>query len=419
MTPSPGAATPGEATNTVATSQRIWSRPFVLICLTTMFGYSHSGLLSPIIPLYLYSLGESEFVIGLVLAAFSVTSFTIRPLLGHLTDTWSLRGVLGMGTLLLGLTSVGYTVAFVPLIGLVHGVRGIAWAAFNTGINTLVAHAAPTKRRAEASSYLTLFQNGPSSLSQPLALWILVWSASNYSLLFLLAAAAGICASVASAQIPFARILPPRQVETVGPMTDPVAAGVAGLVDRGVLLATVLLSSLTMVQPAALAFVPLRAREIGIDVDTVAWYFVVVGAASVVGRGTLGRISDRLGRGVSLVAGLSLAMTGMVVLAFATNLAWLMVAAVAYAVGAALHQPATMALAIDRADPRRRGRAMASYSLGFQLGVGGGAVLAGALAEWLGYSAMYLAMLVPPGVGLSIVLLNWRALQRRAAVAVE
>jgi predicted MFS family arabinose efflux permease len=48
-----------------------------------------------------------------------------------------------------------------------------------------------------------------------------------------------------------------------------------------------------------------------------------------------------------------------------------------------------MALAIDRAEPGRMGAAMATYSLGFQLGLGGGAAVWGVVISQFGFSSTF------------------------------
>ncbi|HEY8694159.1 MAG TPA: MFS transporter, partial [Chloroflexota bacterium] len=140
--------------------------------LVTFLGYAHQGLLQPIIPLYLKNLGHSELLIGFALAAFSATSFSLRPLIGYFTDDWSVVGVLALGVLILGLGAAGLLVPVLWVIFVTNAVRGIGWAALNTAGATLLAHIAPPARRAEAAGYLNMFQSASTAISGPLALWL-------------------------------------------------------------------------------------------------------------------------------------------------------------------------------------------------------------------------------------------------------
>src|SRR3990170_7867920 len=64
-------------------AEPIWSRTFLFLCSTQLLGYSHNALLTPTLPLYITHLGGSAFIVGLTLAAFSVTSMLIRPAIGY------------------------------------------------------------------------------------------------------------------------------------------------------------------------------------------------------------------------------------------------------------------------------------------------------------------------------------------------
>jgi MFS family permease len=89
-------------------------------------------------------------------------------------------------------------------------------------------------------------------------------------------------------------------------------------------------------------------------------------------------------------------------LVVANSLWILLIGGILFALGSALVLPSSMALAIDRAHPGRRGRAMASYSMWFQVGNGLGAAVAGLAADLYGLRAMYVLALVPPLAGLLI-----------------
>ncbi len=140
--------------------------------IVTFLGYGHQGLLQPILPLYLKQLGGSELLIGFALAAFSLTSFSLRPAIGFLTDEWRVAGVLTVGVLVLGLGGIALFVPWVWLIFVSNAVRGIGWAALNTAGGTLLAHIAPVARRAEAAGYRTRAPPRPSA-----ARWRCGWQA--------------------------------------------------------------------------------------------------------------------------------------------------------------------------------------------------------------------------------------------------
>ncbi|WP_266080841.1 MFS transporter [Haladaptatus caseinilyticus] len=70
-------------------------RRALVITFTTVFvdllGF---GILIPIIPLYAQQFGASEFVVGVLIASYSITQFIFAPILGRLSDQYGRRPVL-------------------------------------------------------------------------------------------------------------------------------------------------------------------------------------------------------------------------------------------------------------------------------------------------------------------------------------
>lgn len=364
----------------------------------TFLGYVHQGLLQPILPLYLKQLGGSELLIGFALAAFSATSFTLRPLIGYLTDQWRVAGVLAIGLLVLGLGGVALFLPWVWLIFVSNAFRGIGWAALNTGGGTLLAHIAPVARRAEAAGYLTMFQSAAVAISSPLALWLVGSPASNFPLIFVLATICGLAGAL------LARTLP----EPADLLVPPTTAATRGrrlleMLDRDVLLPMALQACLILSFPALTAFVALYVQRLGLNQSTAAWYFLANGLTAIVFRVALGSILDRTNRGASTALGFAFMLVSIVLMARGASELELIVAGVVYAIGYAIASSSLTAMAIDMANPRRRGAAMATFSMANQLGAGIGSALSGAIIEAAGYQAMYVAALLPTFAAIVVV----------------
>ena len=117
----------------------LWTRGYLLLCLSMGLAYVHEGLLVPTIPLYVQSLTGSTAIVGLVLGLFSLLGFTIRPFLGQLADRANPRFVFLLGTLCLSVCDLAFVIPVFGLICIVSAVRGAGWAGVNTGGNTVLA----------------------------------------------------------------------------------------------------------------------------------------------------------------------------------------------------------------------------------------------------------------------------------------
>jgi MFS family permease len=387
----------------------IWTIGFVFLCLAQLLGYASHSLLTPALPLWVTQLGGSPFVVGLVLASFAVTSVLFRPMIGYWTDAWSEAGVLISGLLLHG---VSILLCFIPAIeaaALANAARGIGWAALNTGGYSLLAFTAPADRRGEASGYYNAAQGSAAILFPAVALWIIDAPLGGFGVVFAAAIVLSVIAAASGA--PLGRRAPRALRRKPADESTSWWREAFTVFEREVLLPSAFLFCLHLSIPAVTSFVVLYAQEIGIG--NIAWYFIVNGATSIFARPLLGRASDRIGRGRSLAAGFALQTIAMFLLVAYPGLQGLLVSGACYMLGHAIGTSTTLALAVERANPERRGRAMATFSVAYPLSAGIGALLAGSAVDLVGYSWMFLMMAGIAVLGLIVTFLSWPNLKDR------
>src|SRR5215213_4160830 len=134
----------------------LWTRGLALICTSTVLCYFANYLVGVVLPLYVQDIGGDPIVIGLVFTSFSATSFVLRPLIGHLSDTWSVRGTIAIGAGLLGALPLPMLVPSLWIAFVSNAIRGVGWGAFSSGSSTAVALLAPPARRGEASGQYSI-----------------------------------------------------------------------------------------------------------------------------------------------------------------------------------------------------------------------------------------------------------------------
>ncbi|HZT05600.1 MAG TPA: MFS transporter [Chloroflexota bacterium] len=401
-----------DVSSTSGAPPRLWTRGFTLLCIVTILCYASHQLVTVVLPLFVQQLGGSPIIAGLVFSSFSATSFVLRPLLGHLNDRWSVRGTLLGGAAILGGLGASFTIPSLWVAFLANAIRGVGWGAFSTSASTAVALIAPSTRRGEASGYFSVATTIASAIAPALGLTLLSGT-GQFPPVFALAGLAGLAAA-------FAIVLMP----TIGTGASSLRGALKlprgrvsldSFVDRPVLLASALLVCVTLSSPVTTAFVPLHARAVG--VTNIGLYYVASGLTAVVARLMLGRTLDRRSRGVWIGAGYGVAIVAFAVFTQARTIEYFLVAAVLNAFAMSMTQPTLMALAMDRAERGRMGRAMATYSMFYRVGEGLGAPIAGTMIVAFGYSGMYIAAMGFAAVGLVVIALNWGSLGRRIDLA--
>ena len=375
--------------------------------MAQFLGYAPNSMLTPTFPLYVTHLGGSPFEVGLVLASFAVTSVLLRPLIGTWADHWNEAGVLVSGLLLQGASILLCLIPGVEATMLANGFRGIGWAALNTGGYSLLALSAPTERRGEASGYYSGVQGSVTILFPAVALWLIDAPLGGFKAVFVVASALAVIG--AGAGVVLGRYAPRAAHAPEPDRSRSWRLEIFTFLERDILLPSALLFCSNLSLPAVTSFVVLYAREIGIG--NLGSYFVVCGATSLLSRPLLGRVSDKVGRGPSLAAGFTLQIVALCLLATVSSPTGLLISGVLYMLGFAIGSSTTLALAVERANPQRRGRAMATFSVAFPLSAGVGALLTGSAVELAGYFWMYLIVAGLLTSGLVLALANWSSLK--------
>jgi len=161
--------------------------------------------------------------------------------------------------------------------------------------------------------------------------------------------------------------------------------------------------------PCFSSFIVLYARDLG--VGNFGWYYVAVGVTSALGRPLLGRFSDKLGAGRSLLIAFSLETAALLIMPFASSLPGLILSGALWYTGAAIGGARIMALAMESAPAQRRGRAMASYSTALPLSNGTGALINGIVVDLAGFRWMFLIAGILCSLGFIVIWKQWAKLK--------
>lgn len=290
-----------------------------------------------------------------------------------------------LGTVGLAISSFLYVVPVIWFIGALRLLHGTAWAAFNTGGNTTLARFAPPSRRAEAAGIFGLMP----SLAQMLlpSVGLLLAGAMGTSAAF---AAAGLLA-LAAAVIVYVGPFPPGPLSEVPAQRE---GSWRSLIEREALLPMWLEFLWMSVNVLFFIFPPVFAAANGIPIADLALYYPIIGGALIVTRLIVGPRLDGVPRGRPLMIATACGTAALLLASMADTVLLLTVAGSIFAIGTTFVSPVAMALAIDRSDPQRRGAAMATYSIGYQLGFGLGSLAWGFLIAAVGFPAPFLVGLV-------------------------
>lgn len=364
---------------------------FLTVALSELAYFTADGVLLPALPRYVEGpLGGGNVAVGLVVGAFSLSAFFLRPWAGGVADRRGRRILMVAGASLFALSVVGYLVATtIPVLLAMRLFTGAGEALFFVGALSANVDLAPPERRGEAFSFASLalylgLGAGPF-ISET------VIEHLGFRAVWLVAIGLALVAVALALRLPEM-----RPAEEEGPVSERHRlVHPDGLLPGLVLLATI------WGMAGFLAFVPLYAMDIGMGGAS-----LVLGLFSgvvVVIRSVGARIPDRLGPGRATRIALTLTAAGLATIGLWREPAGLIAGAAVLGLGVALFTPALFALAVAHVPANERGAVMGTTSAFLDLGFGLGPATLGFVAAGVGRSGTFLVGAVVALAGLALV----------------
>lgn len=353
-----------------ADRDRLFTPAFVRLAFADLAYFTAAGTAIYTLPLYVTGpVGGDAAGAGLAFGAFAVTALVLRPFAGRLSDVRGRRPLLVGGAVLCALTL--FLTAFVDTLPLVVGLRvmlGVAEAAFFVASFAALADLAPRSRMGEALSYNSLGLYLGLALGPPLGELLVStvgFEAAWFCATGLCLLAAVIAHGIGETRIPgSAADVPARLIHR--PAIPPALGFLASTVAMG----------------AFLAFAALHADAVGLTATSLPLF--VYGGVVVVGRIACAKVPDRL-PSLPLGAGaLVVIAAGLVVTALWSAPAGVIVGAALLGLGVTFSTPAFFAAIFATAEPSQRGAASGTASAFIDLGLGGGPILMGFVAQAAG-----------------------------------
>ncbi len=369
-----------EAAKAGRSGASLWSPAFLIAWIAN---FLHSTGFHAFLhwPGWLEQRGETEVMIGLLVAVMAVAAIAARPFVGRIMDTRGRRVVILVGGSLHVLATLLYWA--IDLVGdpshaAIVGVRivhGFAQAAVFSVMFTYAADIVPAKRRAEGIAVYGV--SGLIPMGVGVLLGDVVIVDGDYTRVFQLSCGCALAGLLSSALLPETRrggvpgrsFLAAVREPQLRPLWFIGTAFSMGLAAYFVFLKTYLLD----------------APQLG----SMTLFFSTYAIAAVLLRLLFGWVPERYGLIRVLIPSLLIGATGLLVIAVATDPVHMVFAAIACGVGHGFAFPIVSALTVLRAQPDERGSAMALFTALMDLGVLLGGPCFGVSARYAGYPVTF------------------------------
>ena len=369
--------------------EKLFTSNYILMCLANFLTSFSFFLLVPTLPFYLVENFDVEpDMVGLVLSCYVIAVLCIRPFAGFVADVFPRKRVYSISYLFFALSFAGYLFVSSDIVAfiLLRVLHGFAFGALNTTGNTLVIDIMPSSRRGEGLGYFGVTNNLAMAFGPMTGLFII--ADGNYMLLFAIAL---IVAFTGCTLAMFVKVKQRQPIEKGERMFS---------LDRFLLLeglpASLAFFMLAIPYGMTSSYIAIYAADVGID-NGVGCFFTIQGVGLIVSRLISGKRVDKGLITTTITYGIVIALVGVLGEAFlATACGYGMgvgyfvyfISAFLIGYGFGTIFPAFNTLFINMAPHSRRATANATYLTGWDVGIGAGMLLGGALSV-NGYSGSF------------------------------
>jgi MFS family permease len=363
-----------------ADSPRFWT---LCSAIGLMFvGYT---MISPLAPLYSVALGASPAIIGVVIAAGFLFPLFLAIPVGSLVDRYGSRGMLIVGTLLVGLSPF-----LVPLfpgfasLGLLQVVGGLGHLLAIVAAQSFVATLGGGRAREQNFGWYSTFIS-IGQLIGPLVAGVTV-DLLGFEEAFALSGALSTLAVLLVVRL--------RQPERLAAGEAPRFPGPAQLGrllrNPGVQLALLVSGTIMIPLMGHTSFLPAYLDLLAFPATTIGAVISLRSLVTIAVRPFMPRIIAFLGgRFRTLVVMTSMSIVGLAGISYGGSLVALVAVAVLVGVGLGIAQPLTMVAVVDRVASSERGTAFGLRLTANRLMQVTGPLALGLIAQSVGYRAMF------------------------------
>ncbi|HXV78801.1 MAG TPA: MFS transporter [Candidatus Binatia bacterium] len=359
--------------------------PFLIVIVASLLSrLSYQMARSPVLPRFAQDLGSSPELIGLIVAASTITGIFIKLPAGALSDIIGRRRMMLLGALFFAGPPFLYPLVTEPMsLLLLRFLHGFATAIFSPVASAYVADLFREGRGEKLGWFASA--NDVGATLGPLIGGLILFSTASYSTTYLVVGGLGL--------LPLLMVqrLPSEERPAVPTTANPgrwveFKRGVLEVVSsRTIIIGSGLEAAMYVGYGAFLGFFPIYAKGVGHNDAAIGLIMGAQLATTMIGKPAGGWLSDRLGRKPVILAGLGVCALMLPLVVLGESFFSLTVLSCLFGLGVAIVTPSTTALVADLAKAGRMGSAMGVFGTIWDSGEAAGPILAGFLIASISY----------------------------------
>jgi MFS family permease len=370
--------------------ERIWTKSFFVVCMSSFFMFLTFYILATAFPLYVKdSLNGNQQQMGLAITIYVIGGVLIRPFSGQWVDRFGKKKMAVIGMVIFLIACVCYFgskgIFLFLVIRLIHG---MSYAVASTATSTVASTLVPDSRQGEGMGYFSMFMSIAMVVGPALGLFL--WRDKNINVLLLAVCAIAALSLLFTAgmRMPQLRQSTSERVLNLEPIKKRKGMRWSDFIEPKALPISLLGFILAFSYSSLSGFISSFTAEIH-QSHVTSYFFVAFAIIIVLFRPIIGKVFDKYNEHLLAYPGILLFAIGMLLLSQAHSGTVILMAGVIMGVGYGALIPCFQTLAMKLAPGHRRGAAMGTFFLLFDLGYGLGSYFMGLIASFTDYRMMY------------------------------
>ena len=366
-------------------SNRLWTKDYISVCLTTFFMFLNYYYLLVTIPIYLIQdLQGNTAQAGILVAVFYVAAILIRPIAGKWIESYGIKKIFLVSLIIYLVAAFMYffTTTLISL-AVLRFIHGIGFGMITTSTGTIVASIIPNGRKGEGMGYYGLMMNISMALGPFVGLLAITqWGSS---VMFIVSAVSVVIGTITG----FLISLPKEEIKVATEKTvKQKGLKMKDLIEMSALPISLVSFFFALVYASIVSFVSVYAKELQLT-EIASYFFIVYVIALLISRPFTGKWFDQYGANVIMIPSIISFALGMFLLSQAEGAFLFLLSAAFIGLGWGTIFPSAQTIAIQVAPPERKSVATATFLSTMDSGIGIGSVIVGIVGAQLGYSSLY------------------------------
>ena len=359
----------------------------VFASLVSRLGYQMAR--SPVLPAFATDLGAGPELLGVIVAASTITGVFFKLPAGTLSDMLGRKRMMVLGALFFAFPPFLYPLVNDPwsLLAL-RFVHGFATAIFSPVAAAYVAGLREQGRGARLGWFASA--NDIGATGGPMIGGFLLYFTASYPVTYLTVGGLGVLTLAIVLLLPDIEPARVRETKTFGQRLAEFRQGVAEVLSvPPILIASSIEAVMYFGYAAFLGFLPIYAKQAGLNDAEIA---LVLGAqlvAAMLVKPLAGSLSDRFSRKPVIIVGLLFCVAALPLIFRSESFTAFALMSALLGIGVGTVTPVTNALIADLATAKRLGAAMGVFGTVFDFGEAMGPIVAGFLIGSVGYAVTF------------------------------